>query len=277
MDDYLRHLLAYVDPGRIQMFSCGHIIPKENLLAVTVGSGALSVEFDFTFEKRNSAPLIEALGRSLVDISGSIPDGVVVFFPSYAYLDCVVSSLKSSRIWDDLQKQKSIFMESKATSSADQILDEYSRAIAAKRGGMLLSVVGGKLSEGINFSDALGRGVVVVGMPFPNIHSAQWKAKLEYIERSTASQTGKIEDGKAAARSFVENACMRAVNQSVGRAIRHKADYAAILLLDKRYGNERIARKLPAWIQQGLIHSQSRGFAKTVDGLRAFFKARDRA
>ena len=34
-----------------------------------------------------------------------------------------------------------------------------------------------------------------------------------------------------------ENLCMKAVNQSVGRAIRHKEDYAAILFLDHRFYN----------------------------------------
>ena len=57
---------------------------------------------------------------------------------------------------------------------------------------------------------------------------------------------------------------MRAVNQSIGRAIRHKGvlhlfrcrhaqtitgDYAAIVLLDERFASARIQRKLPSWIQ----------------------------
>lgn len=33
-----------------------------------------------------------------------------------------------------------------------------------------------------------------------------------------------------------------------GRVIRHKNDYAVIILLDSRYGNERIKLKLPSWM-----------------------------
>lgn len=47
---------------------------------------------------------------------------------------------------------------------------------------------------------------------------------------------------------YYENLCMRGVNQSIGRAIRHKGDYATIVLLDKRYGTPRIGKKLPKWI-----------------------------
>ena len=280
MDDYTRHLLAYVDPARLKTFSCGHIIPKENLIAIPVAKGPDGREFDFTYDKRNSPAMTDALGSCLLQFLNIIPDGVVVFFPSYAYLDQVVlrwqvkGNVAAKPIWDRLQETKPIFRESKATTGSDDVLDRYSQAIANGRGGLLLSVIGGKMSEGINFSDALGRGVVVVGLPFPNLQSAQWKAKLEHVERSTTARTGSRDEGKAAGREFYENACMRAVNQSIGRAIRHRGDYASILLLDRRYGIPRIESKLPAWIRQGMVKGGADGLGQVCARLTTFFEGR---
>jgi chromosome transmission fidelity protein 1 len=280
MDDYVRHLFAYVDPDRLRTFSCGHIIPNENLVAMPVAEGPGGIEFDFTYEKRNSSTMIEALGTCLVELCNTIPDGLVVFFPSYAYLDQVISRWQSKGIsiargiWDRLLRKKPVFRESKNTTGIDDVLSQYSQAVAMGKGGLLLSVIGGKMSEGINFSDALGRGVVVVGLPFPNIQSAQWKAKLEYIEQTATKRTGSRDEGKSAARDFYENACMRAVNQSIGRAIRHKGDYASILLLDRRYKTPRVESKLPAWIRQGMEKGQKdRDFQDVIVGLRTFFES----
>jgi chromosome transmission fidelity protein 1 len=35
-------------------------------------------------------------------------------------------------------------------------------------------------------------------------------------------------------KQYLENLCMKAVNQSIGRVIRHRGDYAAIVLVDCR-------------------------------------------
>ncbi len=37
------------------------------------------------------------------------------------------------------------------------------------------------MSEGINFSDDLGRGIILVGLPFPNLGSKELQKKLEYM------------------------------------------------------------------------------------------------
>lgn len=281
MDDYVRHLFEYVKPDRLKTWSCGHIIPKDNLIVWPVAKGPRNVEFDFTFVKRNSPGMIDSLGNCLIELSIAIPDGLVVFFPSYSYLDQVIRRWQQGNnegpksIWDGLLVQKPIFRESKETSAADDVLQEYSKAIADGKGGLLLSVIGGKMSEGINFSDKLGRGVVVVGLPFPNIQSPQWKAKLEYIEKSAVDRGGSRDEGRAVARDFYENACMRAVNQSIGRSIRHQKDFASIILLDRRYRTQRIAKKLPEWIRQGLVQQTGEESLKQViESLQRFFKAK---
>jgi chromosome transmission fidelity protein 1 len=160
---------------------------------------------------------------------------------------------------------------------------EYSKAIDSGKGGLLLSVVGGKMSEGINFSDKLGRCVIIIGLPFPNIMSGEWKAKLAYIEAAAeerlqiegVGEKERNEKGKAAGREFYENATMRAVNQSVGRAIRHRNDYASIIMIDKRFGSDRIKGKLPGWIREGLVAGSDRkGFAELMGGLGPFFRSK---
>jgi len=273
MDDYTRHLFSYLPPSRLTTWSCGHIIPSSNLIALPLAQGPSAIPFDFTYSNRASRTLLTALGNTFITLATCIPDGIVIFFPSYAYLDLVTQHLKTTNIWPRLQALKPIFLESKS-STTDTLLADYSLSISTNRGGILLSVIGGKLSEGINFSDALGRGVIVVGLPFPNIHSAQWKAKLEYVEQATVKKGGSREEGKASAREFYENACMRAVNQCIGRAIRHKGDYAAIVLLDGRYGTSRIEGKLPGWIKEGVVRGEG---CRGVEGkLRGFFEGKGR-
>lgn len=213
------------------------------------------------------------LGNAMLSFAKHVPDGLVVFFPSYSYLDTCIAAWKRQRsassptspsFWESLSNVKPIFLEQRSQpqflgpimaskeAAVDSVLNAYSSAIASGngRGALLFAVIGGTLSEGINFSDALGRGVVVVGLPFPNPHSAEWKAKSQYI---SSKATNRGQDGKAAARDFYENVCMRAVNQCVGRAIRHRGDYAAILMLDRRYSGQRIQAKLPQWIRGSLV------------------------
>ena len=64
--------------------------------------------------------------------------------------------------------------------------------------------------------------VVMVGLPYPNPNDTELKERMSYLNQTIGPKAGAI---------YYQNICMRAVNQSIGRAIRHKMDYGAIILM----------------------------------------------
>jgi chromosome transmission fidelity protein 1 len=299
--DYTTHLFHNLPPSQITTLSCGHVIPSSSLLAWNLSRGPTGKEFNFTFRNRGDNEMVDELGRALLNICTIVPDGIVVFFPSYAYLTSILTrweiapSSSQPSLLSRLSAKKSLFKESKG-HSIEIILQDYAKAIDSGKGGLLLSVVGGKMSEGINFSDKLGRCVVIVGLPFPNINSTEWKAKIEYIESATVERLSLPSTSKPSrekgeslskeeisrrakeqGREFYENACMRAVNQSVGRAIRHKEDYAAIIMVDFRFSGERVKGKLPGWIRGGMVEGAGeKTFGALMGSLGSFFRGKNK-
>ena len=153
------------------------------------------------------------------------------------------------------------------------------------------------MSEGINFSDDLARGVVVVGMPYGNPQDIELKERMAYLDRRGAATSGVAGDGEGGeaqppnahnfssssssstttpGREYYENLCLRVVNQSIGRSIRHVGDYAVILLLDQRYSQPHIRAKLPGWMGDKI--STHSAWSTVAAGLGAFFrKKREKA
>ncbi|THW47080.1 DNA repair helicase [Aureobasidium pullulans] len=276
MSDYLTRLFPYLDNDRITILSCGHVIPTTNLFVSPIISSHNNIDFNFTFPSRNSPSTITALGESILQLLPSIPNGCVAFFPSYSYMDQVITSWQKSSspsqpsLWTRMQKQKTMFKESQATGTED-VLTSYTSAVnTTQKGAFLLAVLNGRLSEGINFSDQLGRCVMVIGLPYANPNTAEQKAKIAYIEEKAVAAGLQA---KEAARQFADNNCMRSVNQAIGRAVRHKGDWSAILLFDARYAQKRIQEKLPGWIRASLGDGVGTGkkFRDVEVGLKAFY------
>ncbi|XP_077325097.1 ATP-dependent DNA helicase DDX11 [Lithobates pipiens] len=272
--DFKQQLLisAGLSPDRIVEFSCGHVIPPENILPIVLCSGPTNQQLEFTYRKRDLPEMMDETGRILVNLCNVIPGGLVCFFPSYDYQKLVLDHWEKTGQLKRLAAKKKIFQEPKKANQVEQVLSEYSRCIKISSqsagpltGALLFSVVGGKMSEGINFSDDLGRCVVMVGMPYPNIRSPELQEKMAYLDK-TAPKTS----GVSAGRALLENLCMKSVNQSIGRAIRHRGDYASIVLLDHRYSQPAILSKLPQWIRNSTEIKPT--FGPAFASIRKFFQ-----
>ncbi|KAJ2712709.1 ATP-dependent DNA helicase chl1 [Coemansia spiralis] len=264
---------ALLDPARVRQFAWSHVVPQSHICALVVDHGPTGEPLRFAFQDQANAARIREAGQALAALCNVIPGGVVVFFPSYALLGKMLAGWTAAGIVQRIAGRKPVFSESADQDTLALYTEQVRRP--GSSGAVLLSVVGGRLSEGINFSDDLGRAVVMVGVPYPSLASPELKERLDYYESigDPTTGAGAAPAGQMGprARALYDTLCMRAVNQSIGRAIRHRADYAAILLLDARYAEPRIASHLPAWIAGGRS-IQSCPFGPALARVSAFFK-----
>ncbi len=294
--------------------SLGHVVPRDALLPLAVARGPSGLALDFSFGARDADTMVDELGRVVLNACAVSPGGVVVFFPSFAYADRVYDRWTSTGVTARIARLKTVFREPRAAADVEKALRSFSDAVArfgadgangpesknaTQTGALMLCVCGGKLSEGINFKDALGRLVVMVGLPYANPEEPELKARMRYLDERgggfgadpDAPGSSKNNDAttKTRGRRYYEALCMRSVNQSVGRAIRHVGDYAAILFCDRRYApsgadepprtrdceseKKKELRGVPAqlagWIGERLVTPS--GYGQTQAGLARFF------
>ncbi|KAH8387378.1 hypothetical protein KR093_006717, partial [Drosophila rubida] len=262
----LRSQLFAQCPERVVEHFYGHVVPPDAVQPFVLPTGPTGATLCFNYAQRGNASMLQELAMVLQNLCNVLPAGVVCFLPSYDYLEQVYTQLQRSGTLARIAQRKRVFRESSGRN-VEQLLHEYAEAIAqpgASGGALLLSVVGGKLSEGLNFADDLGRGVIVVGLPYPNRTSPELKERMRHLDEQL---------GAGAGNEFYENLCMKAVNQCIGRSVRHIRDYACVYLLDERYQSARIQQKLPRWILRSLSVA-SDGFGQVQARTARFFKSR---
>ncbi|XP_076911662.1 uncharacterized protein LOC143569694 [Bidens hawaiensis] len=286
-------LFPWLPPDQLHFFSCGHIISSDNILPISVSTGPSGQSFDFSYSSRSKSSTVNELGLLLCNLVTVVPQGIIVFFSSFDYEESVYDAWKASGTLGRIMKKKRVFKEPRKTTEVEIVLKEYKESVDTNNGAVILAVVGGKISEGINFSDGLGRCIVMVGLPYPSPSDIELMERVKHIDRigdskkdsNVTSFSGDTQAGfevlrscKNRGREYYENLCMKAVNQSIGRAIRHINDYAAILLVDTRYTSDATKKsfshptnKLQNWIKNRLI-SKTSSYGEVHRLLHQFFK-----
>ncbi|BGP16056.1 hypothetical protein JCM10213_006808 [Rhodosporidiobolus nylandii] len=271
MSDFREQLFPYLPSERFSTFSCGHVVPAEHISTYAVSKGPTGQQFQFTFDRRKDEKLLDELGQALVSIATVVPKGMVVFVPSYDFLHNVQSRWETSGMLKRLSAKKQAFWEPKSSAEVDTVLREYAAGnVGDSKGSILFAVVGAKLSEGINFADDMARAVVVCGIPYPNSQSAELKERMAYLKATAPA--GRPANAPDPGQVLYQNLAFRAVNQSIGRAIRNARDWASIILLDDRYTQPSKKAQLPAWLGKDVQCPPT--FGALVAGLVKFNKAR---
>ncbi|KAF8349254.1 helicase C-terminal domain-containing protein [Amanita rubescens] len=280
ISDVINQLFPTLSCDKVTSFSCGHVIPETSLRALVVTKSPRGEALDYKAGRLGDASVIDDLGQILFNFACVIPAGLIVFFPSYSFLRAVKAAwLKNGKL-DKLRDRKEVFFEPDDSKDVEKVLTEYASAVhrlssteSKKTGSLLLAVVGAKLSEGLNFADDLARAVIVVGLPFANLGSSELQERLKYVKQQGEKRDATSGAGitrKDAGTELYENMCLNAVNQCIGRAIRHKGDWASLILLDQRYASGTIRAKLPKWIGSRLLVTET--FGQAMKELGIFYR-----
>ncbi|VDL97348.1 unnamed protein product [Schistocephalus solidus] len=210
----------------------------------------------------------------LANLFRIIPRGVLVFFPSYALMRKCVDYWQSSDIYGRFLDHKKVFLEPRDKTVFQQVATSYVEAAyspsADAGGAALISVMRGKASEGLDLSDHASRAVIIVGLPYPPCEDPRVKIKMSYLDERRMGETQAALCDMPTGRQWYKLQAWRAVNQGVGRVIRHIRDYGAIFLCDERFAAPEARSHLPVWIREA-VHTYD-SFGPAVRDAAAFFR-----
>ena len=192
-----------------------------------------------SFSLRSEPSVVRNYGTLLIELSKSVPDGLICFFPSYIYMEEIVSLWAETTIINDIMTNKLVFIESPDFRETELAISNYKKACRCGGGAVLFCVARGKVSEGVDFEDGYGRCVVMIGVPFQYTESVRLKKRLEFLKSEYNIREY----------DFLTFDAMRHTAQCLGRVLRNKKDYGLMILADQRFDSKDKKTKLPKWIQ----------------------------
>lgn len=216
-------------------------LSQRSFLPMIVTKGSDQVAISSRFEIRNDPSVVRNYGNLLIEFSKITPDGMVVFFPSYLYMESIISMWQVMGVLDEVWKYKLILVETPDAQETALALETYRTACDNGRGAVMFSVARGKVSEGIDFDHHYGRAVIMIGVPFQYTESRILKARLEFLRNNYNIREN----------DFLSFDAMRHAAQCLGRVLRGKNDYGLMILADRRFAKKR--NQLPKWINQAIL------------------------
>ncbi|HEV8268281.1 MAG TPA: helicase C-terminal domain-containing protein, partial [Thermoanaerobaculia bacterium] len=216
--EFYRDLLG-LDPERTAILRLPSPFPRENREVLVVPS------VDTSYSSR--AASVPRIATLVADVARACPGNVLALFPSYRFLDDVLSRLPP------LPGRRVMRPSDRSTE-----LERTNVLESLKDGGspiVLFAVSGGAFAEGVDYPGEMLQGVVVVSPALPQVRFEQERMRLYYDER--------FEKGFEYA--YVIPGMTRVV-QSAGRLIRSETDTGVVVLACRRFLKNPYRRHLPA-------------------------------
>ena len=282
-----------------------HVIAPDQVWGGVVPVGPSGKRLNSSYRFRDTDEYKAELGNAIVNFARVVPDGLLVFFPSYGVMRACVEFWRSHgapSVWDRICNAKHAVVEPQDKKEFAAAFAEFNAAlglrstkgrderagddgggvenrVARHRGGAaFFAVCRGKVSEGIDFPDKAGRAVILTGIPYAPKADAKVRLKRSFLDEKKAAserESNTIDaragrDRVLSGEAWYSQSAMRAVNQALGRVIRHRHDHGAVILLDERFGYGDTRNQLSVWLRPAIQSFDA--FGPAAAQLSRFFK-----
>uniref|UniRef100_A0A668SED3 Regulator of telomere elongation helicase 1 homolog n=1 Tax=Oreochromis aureus TaxID=47969 RepID=A0A668SED3_OREAU len=270
----LSPLSSFTSEMRIEFPVClenSHVIERDQIFVGVIAQGPDGVPLSSAFDRRFVPENMASLGNTVANLSRLVPHGLLVFFPSFPSMEKALEFWRANGHANRIEKLKPMFVEPTEKGTFNEVIDGYYTKVNDPRskGGAFFGVCRGKVrSEGLDFADMFGRGVIITGLPFPPKKDPRVVLKMQFLDEM--NQKKSLGQKYLSGQEWYRQQAFRAVNQAIGRVIRHKEDYGAIFLCDQRFKNADTRAMLPSWVRSYVRLYDS--FGSVVRDVSQFFR-----
>ncbi|XP_040009350.1 regulator of telomere elongation helicase 1 isoform X2 [Xiphias gladius] len=244
----LSPLSSFTSEMRIEFPVClenSHVIERDQIFVSIIERGPDGVHLSSAFDRRFVPENMASLGNTVANLSRVVPHGLLVFFPSFPLMEKTLDFWRANGHADRIDNMKPMFVEPKGKGTFTEVIDSYYNKVSdpASKGGTFFAVCRGKMDPR-----------VLLKMQF--LDEMSWKKApgQKYLS----------------GQEWYRQQAFRAVNQAIGRVIRHKEDYGAIFLCDQRFKNSEARAQLPSWVRPYVRLYD--GFGNVVRDVSQFFR-----
>jgi Rad3-related DNA helicase len=243
--------LHVVPPAQYQLTALTALPLPLSSVSSSLSSGNTTnstVPLRCTYASLSNPTFLKAVAHCVVRLAQTVQrgggGGVLFFVPNYAVLHCLATITREVMLMASQARPSQphvspieLFLEPRKAEALTQVLQQFQSHTQGPQGGTALffSVYRGKVSEGIDFTDSMARLVICLGVPLQPLKSWRVIAQRAY-----------------SGSSWYTTDAVRAVNQALGRCLRHVRDYGAVVLLDERYAQAEYQHRLSRWCRSTL-------------------------
>ncbi|MEM3832046.1 MAG: helicase C-terminal domain-containing protein [Thermoprotei archaeon] len=254
MSGTMKPLEAYTSvvgiPKGIKFVEAPSPFPEEQVLTIIIKDVTTKYELRET-------EMYERMSRLIAQIAINTPGNTGVFAASYE----VQQGLLDGGLRSFLSKPLFIELQEMSSKDNDRMLQEF-KMMGDRGGAVLLSVQGGRNSEGEDYPGSQMDTVIVVGVPFAK-PSIKLKAQIDYYDG--------LFPGKGKSLAYLYPAIRKAA-QAAGRPFRLLSDRGVIILMDSRFLWKEIKENMPSWIMKNAKIVSALSEEKITRMVRSFYK-----